>query len=211
MSIFDTLIAKIAPHDCLGCGAEGDLLCAACLKRLPPAKEQPPNPENHLDGVRSAALYQGVAKTLVWQLKSAGVQSAAGLMASKMKQLVTDCSEVIIVPVPTAASRVRQRGYNQAALLARALARQARLPCVDCLARHGQAHQVGATRAERLRQLNGALRVTKQSVIKNAHIILVDDVVTTGATLEAAAAVLKAAGARHVEAVTFAQAERLFP
>ncbi len=205
MSILDVLIGKIVCHDCLGCGAEGDLLCSDCLRRLPAPKQTAVHSKN-LERIQAATTYQNVAKSLLWQLKAAGAQAAATVMAASMRNLVTTSLPAIIVPIPTASQRVRQRGYNQAKLLARALARQTHLPCFDCLARSGQAHQVGAARHERLQQLEGALRVTKPFIVRNAHIILVDDVVTTGATLEAAAAVLRLAGARRVEAVTFAQA-----
>ena len=107
---------------------------------------------------------------------------------------------------PTATSRVRQRGYDQAKLLARALARQAGLPYLDCLARVGQTHQVGATREQRLRQLQAAFRVRRPNAVRSAYLLLVDDVSTTGATLELAATILKSAGARRVDAIVFAQA-----
>ena len=67
------------------------------------------------------------------------------------------------------------------------IGRQAHLPWLDCLARSGQAHQVGADREQRRPQLQTAFRVSQQRFVRGAHIILVDDVVTTGATLEAAA------------------------
>jgi ComF family protein len=127
-------------------------------------------------------------------------------MAARLRPLLPTGRDVVIVPVPTATSRVRQRGYDQAKLLARALSRQARLPYLDCLARTGQAHQHGASRSQRLRQLTAAFRVRRQRAVRGSHIVLIDDVVTTGATLEAAAAVLHAAGATRVEAVVFCTA-----
>lgn len=100
---------------------------------------------------------------------------------------------------------MRERGYDQAKLLARKLAREARLPYADCLARSGQAHQVGSNRSQRLSQLSDAFRITKPRTVQNAYILLVDDVLTTGATLEAAAKVLHATGASSVDAVVFAR------
>lgn len=205
MSFIDTVIGKIAPHDCLGCGTEGSLLCTDCIQKLPPAAEQPHKPA-HLGIVQSVTNYQGMAKDLVWKLKSSGAQSAAKIMAAQMSRLLGPRKPGLIVPVPTATSRVRGRGYDQAKLLARELARQAGLPYADCLARHGQAHQVGASRAQRLQQIAGNFRVTKRYLVRGAHLILVDDVATTGATLETAAVALVAVGAATVEAITFAQA-----
>jgi ComF family protein len=171
------------------------LTCSACRKASP------------LRSVQVAAVYGAVAKSLIWKLKLAGAQSAAAIMAKPMAALLTEATEAIIIPVPTATSRVRQRGYDQAALLARALSRQTRLPYYHCLARSGQTHQHGLGRQDRLTQLTTAFRIKRPKLVYNSHIILVDDVATTGATLEAAASVLQIAGAVRVDAVVFARPE----
>lgn len=98
------------------------------------------------------------------------------------------------------------RGYDQARLIARACARQADLPHASLLLRLGQQRQVGLKRQQRLSQLEQAFEIRNTERVRGAHIMLVDDVVTTGATLEAATKVLKAAGANRVEAIAFAQA-----
>lgn len=151
-----------------------------------------------------AAVYEGPPKEMVWRLKFHGARKASHLMAAHMARQVVD-ADAYLVPVPTATSRVRQRGYDQAKLLARELSRQTRLPYLDCLMRGGQAHQVGASRTQRLQQLAKAYRLKKAALVRGADIILVDDVITTGATLEAAAKVLRVAGARHVDAIVYAQ------
>lgn len=205
MSIIDRFLATLAPHTCIGCNAEGSLLCAACVSTLP-AVENYNDKSPALTKVRAVTPYSGAAKALVWQLKSAGAQAAATIMVAQMLNHLEPARNMLIVPVPTASSRVRQRGYDQAKLLARTLARQAGLPYQDCLARIGQTHQVGATREKRLRQLQEAFRVRRPKAIQAAHLVLVDDVTTTGATLELAAGILIAAGARRVDAIVFAQA-----
>lgn len=223
MSLLDALIGKIAPHDCLGCGAEGHLLCAACGSQLALLPERcyrcleiSPGaltcaacyPASRLYRVQAATVYGGSAKALIWRLKLAGAQAAAHVMAKHMAPLVKRGSQKpLVVPVPTATSRSRQRGYDQAKLLARELACQARLPYLDCLSRHGQTHQHGLPRQERLAQLRSAFHAKQPWAIADAHILLVDDVVTTGATLEAAAATLESAGAARIDAVVFARPE----
>jgi ComF family protein len=221
MSVLDTLMNKLAPHDCLVCGAEDDLLCVVCSHTLLAVPEHcygcrrvsagfltcmACRQTSRPDSVRVATAYAAAAKSLVWKLKLAGAQAAAGLMAKRMAVLIGDAdSAAVIVPVPTATSRVRRRGYDQAGLLARELSRQTRLPYYGCLARTGQTHQHGLPRRQRLRQLAAAFRVNRPGIVRGAHIILVDDVATTGATLEAAASVLRAAGAERVDAVVFAR------
>lgn len=221
MNLLEAIISKIAPHDCLACGSEGDLLCADCSDTLVTIPErcyrcEKPSaagltclacrPTSHLDSVRIAAIYGTVAKGLIWKLKLAGAQSAAAIMAKHMTALIRNAApKTIIVPVPTATGRVRQRGYDQACLLARELSRQSRLPYSNCLSRSGQTHQHGLHRQQRLVQLEAAFRVRKVRAVQQSRIILVDDVTTTGATLEAAASVLLGSGAARVEAVVFAQ------
>ncbi|MCA9324597.1 ComF family protein [Candidatus Saccharibacteria bacterium] len=114
--------------------------------------------------------------------------------------------DAVVIHVPTATSRVRQRGFDQASLLARRLARSTPLTHIGALARRGQERQVGSGRKERFEHLLSAFWVQRPELVAGKHIILIDDVITTGATLEAAASVLRKAGAKRVDAVVFAQA-----
>ena len=204
MAFIDKIIGQLAPHDCVGCGQEGSLLCTKCTAGL----AAPPDQQafEALCQVSAAASYDTVAKDLVWQLKFQGAQAAATIMAERMACLIKPAGQRFIVPVPTATGRVRQRGYDQAKLLARQLARRGRLPYLDCLQRQGQAHQVGASRHRRQSQLQTAFRLKQGYNVHGYQVILVDDVLTTGATLEAAAALLRTVGAARIDAVVFARA-----
>ena len=224
MSLVEQLIAIIAPHYCIGCEAEGDVICASCRQNIQPIPERcykcrkatpdsltcPSCRKNSLlRHVWVAGSYDGIPKDLVHMLKFDGVRAAAQDMAAMMAPLPVGLDEsemVYIVHIPTATSRVRQRGYDQAELLAQALAKQLDIQHRSLITRIGQSRQVGAKRADRLSQLQGAFRLRHEALIKGAHIVLVDDVITTGATLETAARALKKAGARQVDAIVFAQA-----
>jgi ComF family protein len=220
MSVIDKLISNIVPHDCLGCGYEGRIICAACAANFKLVPERcyrcrkispggrtcaACRRQSYLRAARAATSYDSLAKEVVWRLKFHGIQEAAAVMARQMALPGLDGS-AMLVPVPTASSRARGRGYDQAKLLGRELSRQTKLPYIDCLRRVGQTHQVGASRRQRQAQLQGAFRVSRASLAGQA-VILVDDVLTTGSTLEAAAEALKRAGARDINAIVFAQTE----
>jgi ComF family protein len=220
MSTIDYLLNLIAPHECLACQKQGSLLCYACSERLKIAPERcyrchRPSAQfktcehcykrSYLRGVYIGVIYQAVAKQLIWQLKFGGAQAAIRPMTSRLATIIDQ--PFLVVPVPTASSRVRRRGYDQAMLLARALARHKRLPYAACLHRIGQAHQVGAGRRQRLQQLSGAFQVARPALVRGKHVLLVDDVITTGATFESAARVLRLAGAASVSAIAFAGVE----
>ena len=210
----------MVPHECLGCGCEGTLICTDCVSSLSAIPGRcyrcrkisigsltchNCRKQSRLKRVSVVTIYDGIAKDLVWKLKFSGAQAAAKNIAIIMNQQIEISREMLIVPVPTATSRVRKRGYDQAWLIARELSKLSGLKYANCLARVNQTHQVGAGRSQRLKQLTNAFRVTKPSLTKSAFILLIDDVITTGATLESAAKTLRLAGAKQIDALVFAQ------
>jgi ComF family protein len=143
---------------------------------------------------------------LIYKLKFARARAAADAIAAVMGEALPYFSDpVIVTHVPTATRRIRQRGYDHAQLIAKALARQQGLTYSSLLARQGQTRQVGADKKTRSQQLEAAFRPLHGYMSAGAHILLIDDVVTTGASLEAAARVLKQAGAKQIDAAVFAQ------
>lgn len=224
MPLIEQLIRCIAPHRCLGCGAVGPLLCAWCLteanEALPPrcfrclaattdsavcAKCRRQAPLGH---VWVAGEYAGLSKRLIHQFKFERARAAALPIASCLETTLPYLDDsVIISHIPAAPSRVRMRGYDQSRLIASRLAQNLDRQHLTLLVRYGHSRQVGAKREQRLKQLAGAFTPLHPTKIKNAHILLIDDVVTSGATLAEAAKVLKRAGAKKVDAAVFAQAQ----
>jgi ComF family protein len=220
-TMLESLINLFAPHNCLGCAREGALLCTECAEQLP---VWPPTcyrcggaaadwsvcrscrRSTPLRHVYIATHYEGIAKDVVWRLKFAGGRAATTDMARLIVERLPLPSEVVLVHIPAASSRVRLRGYDQAALLARALSRMLRAPRLNCLVHLGQQRQVGASRQQRLAQAGHAFRLVRGANVEGKHVLLIDDVLTTGATLESAARLLKQAGAKQVDAVVFAHA-----
>lgn len=220
MSFIDDIIGILAPHTCVGCRDEGKLLCDLCTSKLKPVTSRcykcrrltdesktckNCRSSSRLYRVNVGTVYEGCAKRLVWKLKYAGAQQAAKAIAEFMVNRI-DLTDSIIIPIPTATRRVRQRGYDQAKLVAKHISKLSDFAYLDCLARSGQTHQIGASRQQRLKQLTSAYRLKSNINLEDMTVTLVDDVVTTGATLEAAAICLKKAGVKRVEAVIFAQA-----
>lgn len=151
--------------------------------------------------------YKGIPKELIHGLKFQRTPSAATIVGEAMISTLPEITEdTIVVPIPTASSRKRQRGYDQAVLISRSIARQTGMSVVRALVRTGQTRQVGSKKADRLNQLKNAYVVVRPGRISGAHILLIDDVLTTGATLESAAKSLRRAGATQVDALVFARA-----
>jgi len=148
----------------------------------------------------------------VHAFKYQGWTRLADALAERMSRLTWPADVVhersLLVPVPLSASRARMRGYNQSQLLAEALHARWRVPVCDALRRETSAtSQTQLTPGERRRNVSGAFRVCLPSeALAGSHIVLVDDVVTTAATLNSCAAALFEGGARIISYVTFGRA-----
>lgn len=221
LTFLDSLIGSLAPHQCLGCGAEGKILCGPCTALLPDtipkcyhcqlfsargATCKTCKKHTPLRSVHSITDYEGVAESVVRRLKFERAIAAANVIAGSMAATVTLPVSSLLVPVPTAQQRIRQRGYDQSLVIAQELATRTGLPVQKLLVRHGNLRQTGSTRKERLRQLEHAFTVRTPKTTWNGPVILIDDVMTTGATLEAAARALWDQGYKDIQALTFARA-----
>ncbi|MET0779671.1 MAG: phosphoribosyltransferase family protein [Candidatus Saccharimonadales bacterium] len=204
MSILEQIISWIAPHECLACGTEGHLLCGSCAATLPAARL-----EQKILGIQQVwpgVVYEGLAKSVVHELKFERAAAAAKDIARHIAAGLPHHRDWLVTHTPTAPDRVRQRGYDQSRLIAQQLASCIGARYIPLLARTTAVRQVGATRQQRKQQMRMAFRPLRSQSFSQRHVLLVDDVLTTGATIEAAAAVLLSAGAAHVSAAVFAAA-----
>lgn len=193
------------PPKCAGCGKEGSYLCDVCIAESPKA------PDIAAEGLESIiAPFQmvGAAREVVHRLKYSGLRVMAVPMGIAMGQHLKrhQVSPDIIVPVPLHRKRLRERGYNQAGLLAREVGKWLEVPVHDKgLVRTNylgpQART--ATREERKANVEGAFVAERD--YSALSVVVVDDVTTTGSTLEACAAALREAGAGAVWGLTFAR------
>jgi ComF family protein len=161
------------------------------------------------DRARVVAHFSGVMRTLVHHLKYADRHDATALFARWLAAAARELApHDMIVPVPLSRIRLLLRHFNQAAVLASSLSRDMRLPMHPTLLLRTRwtRSQVGMSRAQRQRNVAGAFRVSprQKSHLEGRSVLLVDDVITTGATADACARVLKRAGAARVDVVALA-------
>ncbi len=187
-------------------GATGEPRCGLC-RRVEPAF------------ARAAAYgsYESGLRELIHLLKYGGVRPAANVLGRMLAEAIATLApefpldSVVLVPVPLHRAKLRQRGFNQAELIARAAmkispARDRLLLCAGVLERKREtASQIGLTTHQRRENLRGAFGVAQPEVVKDCGVLVVDDVYTTGATVSECARVLRRAGATKVWVATVAR------
>ncbi len=207
------------PQWCIGCGREGDYICSACRQGLPvitpPICPRCGRPQSlgvicrdcndvpvEIDGIRSPFIFNGVIRQAVHELKYRNLRALVPVLAGLLYDYLVKnpVPGDILVPVPLHPKRWRERGYNQSALLAWELGKSTGLGVVtDCLVRHSysqpQARSAGVS--ERQKNVAGAFTCL-DGRLKGKQVIIIDDVSTSGATLNACAAALKSGGAAQV-------------
>ena len=218
----DAALDLAFPASCAGCGREGAALCVACVRALDARLDLPggtpiglptdlPAPLLQLDW---CAPFAGPVREALHQLKYAGEQRLAEPLGAAVARRWTavGTGAEIVVPVPVHAQRERTRGYDQARLIAAVAARDLGLPITRAIER-GRATiaQFELGREERATNVTGAFRARTAidpaavAAVRGRWVLLVDDVVTTGATLAACAVALREAGAVAVSAVAVAR------
>jgi ComF family protein len=214
------------PQSCVGCGKEGDVLCRNCTKSFPRivppvcpkcGKPQPSGIicpkcvgwQNNIDGIRSPFKFEGVVREAIHQFKYKNIRCFTSPLAALLDEYLKKypLSVQVIVPVPLHSKRLRERGYNQSDLLAHELSKLINLPVnINCLKRIKYHLPQARTKSleERLNNVNQAFTCISTEMQKT-NVLLIDDVSTSGATLDACAQALKMAGASSVWGLTLAR------
>ncbi len=214
------------PQWCVGCGKEGNFICCSCRHSLPrimpalcPKCGRPqlsgilcPNCvdwQAEIDGIRSPFRFDGVIHKAIYELKYRNLRALAAPLAELLHEYLTanPVPGETLVPVPLHQKRLRERGYNQSRLLTKELGKLINLPVVDsCLIRQRHAPPQARTPTVKERRSNVADAFTcRDHRLRDKQVLLIDDVSTSGATLDACAAALKAAGATSVWGLVLAR------
>lgn len=207
------------PPWCIGCGREGDYICRSCRQSLslitPPVCPicGRPQPDGilcpgctdgtaEIDGIRSPFIFDGVMRQAIHELKYRNLRALAKPLARLLLDYIREnpVPGEVLVPVPLHRKRWRERGYNQSGLLARELGKLSGLLVVDdCLVRQQPTPPQARSASVRERRNNVAGAFTcRDGRLQGKQVLLIDDVTTSGATLNACAGALKTAGATSV-------------
>ncbi len=214
------------PRRCVGCGREGAFICPPCQismpRIMPPFCPKCGRPQTSgllcpdcvgwqadIDGIRSPFRFEGVIRQAVYQLKYRNLRAIVPTVVRLMADYLATAPVPgdILVPVPLHRKRLRERGYNQSGLIAGELGRVINLPVSgDGLERQLNTSPQArtATVDERRSNVTGAF-ICRQDGLRDKRIILIDDVATSGVTLDACAGALKEAGAATVWGLTLAR------
>lgn len=214
LSTLTRIIDTLFPRVCLGCGVRGVLLCLDCISRVPSAN-QPLEPF-----ITAVFDYQSKAiRNVIWKFKYRNARDVAKLFGELLyDEIIGEISndlrirvdeKFLLVPIPLHKNRLHERGYNQSELLAREIIKYDSEGILeitpDALTRSRKTlpQAKSQKKSERFENLRGAF-VAHTELVRKRHIILIDDVSTTGATLSEARKTFLKAGAKTVRAYTVA-------
>ena len=225
--LYRQVLDVFLPPCCTVCNKVGTWLCDQCARQIPlfdapicpqcgcPGNSQQPcrvcqDTPLHVAPIRAAYLFEGNIRDVIHALKYRGARKAADVLGASMALAWRHhaMQSDILIPVPLHPDREIQRGYNQAVLIAKALGREIGIPVATrtLVRTRATATQTKLNRQERRVNVSGAFACIANTVFIEKRVTLVDDVATTGATLNACADVLLANGAQSVSAFTLARA-----
>ena len=221
MVMLEAIIAFFAPHNCFLCGQESCVLCDSCRAYAVKAPKSTCylcnslteddktcitcRRKSALKRVWRATRYQGVIKDLMWKYKYSRAKAVSRLFSDLINERIIATDYDLICAIPPDSKRFRVRGYNPPTLLAKRIARNKKIPMLDILGKYAHTRQVGQSATTRRKQLNKVYYIRSNTRVQDKKILIIDDVMSTGATLETVANLLKSAGAKSVEAAVVAR------
>ena len=211
--MFNFILDFLFPKKCLGCDVEGNWLCDRCFSKI--TQQKPVLVRfagSPLQAVLVCGEYRGVLKEAIHAFKYDGIKELAEPLSQLfIKALASSqfsfLKKGIFVPIPLFTAHQNERGFNQSEILVNALFRQQKIKIENSVLfkTENTQNQMKLKKAERLKNLKGAFEVKNKLQISGEEIVLVDDVMTTGATLFECAKVLHRAGAKRVFGLVLAR------
>jgi ComF family protein len=205
--LINYILNILFPTECLSCGTPGPDICDGCIDHILPPKEQ------NYPWITSLGNYHDeIVRKIMWHIKKQPNGRAAVILAKAFGEMIKnrpeDPTSWILIPIPISHQRFRERGYNQAELLATSLSKIFNLKTLPILikSRHTNKQGTSKSREERMYNITGSFGIYKksQALIAGKNCILIDDITTTGSTLIEARDTLLRAGANKVLAWTIA-------
>lgn len=205
--MMDWLLNLLFPPKCVFCGKllkeKDGPVCRNCRNSLPETGKRQEIPLT--TGCVAPFRYSGVVRESILRFKFGGRQHYAPVYGPMIASRLRDCEADLVTFIPVSRRRKFARGYDQAELLARATAACLHLPCEGVLQKkHTRKQSKAKDAAARRANITGAFSLRRDADVRGKHILLIDDICTTGATLSEAALVLRAAGAKAVSCAVLA-------
>lgn len=206
IKLFNSILNLIFPPRCEVCKkGSTEVLCSECFAQISFMRP-------HL-GIHNVSVYDGVLRSAIHRFKFKKRKNLADPLGILLVKYLSsnpalEVKEIdVIIPVPLHRKRLRERGFNQAELLARVVSKYYEKPVVSALERTKNTKaQFDLPRAERFKNITGAFKVADPKGVYNKRILLLDDIYTTGATIAECSKALRTAGARRVEILTLSRA-----
>ena len=211
-NIFSSILDLVFPDSCLNCGKTGSILCNRCLKQIKPIPGQSIHLKQPIEKVLCYTSYSGIMRKIITKFKFENKKRIAETIANLMSEMIInripEFAKMSLLAVPLHASREKERSFNQALLLARNISKNLNIPCIENVLIRNRAtnfmHKLN--KKERMQNIKNAFTVVDKQAVSGKDIIIIDDIMTTGATLTAIAAELKKSGCNKVYGATAAMA-----
>ena len=219
MNIYDLITAftgLIMPQECPACGIrlcdDTMPLCPKCVKILSNERAPGISATTFIGEIWSLRAYEGLIRICIKELKyrhNIGMEKVFSLLIHESTYINSGFSEKpdLVIAVPLSRSRYRERGFNQSEIIGHSISKALAIPFITntLIKVKDTPDQIGLSRNDRLKNLKGSFAVKNASVIEKKSILLVDDVITTGATLDSSAEELLKNGAKHICGFTLAR------
>lgn len=195
--VYSAIIDLIFPDRCVICNKEDGIICHGCLKSLKPLPSHSIEPVSGIDKIYCYGEYTGNLKTVIKKLKFSKKQKIANILGEKMAEMlkpnISTLEDIVLIPVPLHKKREIERGFNQSLLLCLTISEKLRLPYLEneVIRDKDTEYMHSLSKKDRLKNVKDAFKINNPTKLKNKTVIIIDDILTTGATISQIGKLLK--------------------